>query len=298
MKSAEGSRVRRTSLLVSIVLLAIVPRPAAAQPWADAIRRGDYEKAADLLHPIVTDPEAIGSFSTDPEAAQQLAKLYAEGLGVPRDPVLACTLSKMAYVGAMQRYQGSEQTSLAAALEVKHCGDLSAEHRNTAGQLMGCLTFGLEEQELDLGAHRARVSHQGVVLAGVEGSEVHPLQCARQFARIRVTTVRPPPNRAPGVGPRHLLEIFYWLDKTQNSTRERVLVWSVFEARGKKLENISTEPLFSAADTNWKRPAMPAEVETGLTFEMIRSGNVRWRLAGASPQRGWLLLPDNPEDRE
>jgi hypothetical protein len=142
----------------------------------------------------------------------------------------------------------------AAALEAKHCGDLSAELQNTAGQLMGCLTFGLEEQELDLGAHRARVSHQGVVLTGVEGSEVHPLQCARQFAGIRVTTVQPPPNRAPGVGPRHFLEVFYWLDKTQNSTREQVLVWSVFEARGKNLENISMEPLFTAATRTGSAP--------------------------------------------
>jgi hypothetical protein len=33
--------------------LAGLPRIASAQAWADAIKAGDYSKAAELLHPIV-----------------------------------------------------------------------------------------------------------------------------------------------------------------------------------------------------------------------------------------------------
>jgi hypothetical protein len=72
-----------------------------AQTWADAYRAGQYERAADLLHAMVADPEQA-MVSDDPEPFHHLALLYARGFGVPRDPIAACTLAHMEY-GALQQ---------------------------------------------------------------------------------------------------------------------------------------------------------------------------------------------------
>jgi hypothetical protein len=75
-----------------LAALFVTSLAAAPETWSDALRSGNYARAAQLLHPIVTDP-MYNLGSHDPEPARALARLYAQGLGVPRDPIGACSIA-------------------------------------------------------------------------------------------------------------------------------------------------------------------------------------------------------------
>jgi hypothetical protein len=49
-----------------------------------------------------------------------------------------------------------------------------------------------------------------------------------------------------------------------------------------------------ASTTELPDPTVPADFDTRLAVEMIRSGHIRWRLDGRPPKRGWMMLdPEN-----
>jgi hypothetical protein len=87
-----------------------IPSTGAAQPWLDAYRSGDYQRAANLLHPIVLDWSSQ-PISDDPAPARHLAMLYADGRGVVHDPIAACSLSQVAYGATMIRLAMTGVTS-------------------------------------------------------------------------------------------------------------------------------------------------------------------------------------------
>ena len=68
------------------------------------------------------------------------------------------------------------------------------------------------------------------------------------------------------------------------------LQWQLYELRGKKFEITAIEE-FGQSDS-WPKPALPQNLDARLTLEMIRSGNVRWRLDGTPPKRGWIMMPE------
>jgi hypothetical protein len=53
---------------------------------------------------------------------------------------------------------------------------------------------------------------------------------------------------------------------------------------------VAMEHLLSVA--TWPRAALPPDFEGRFSVEMIRSGHIRWRLDGAPPKRGWIMLPE------
>jgi hypothetical protein len=59
---------------------------------------------------------------------------------------------------------------------------------------------------------------------------------------------------------------------------------------GKKIEPLTFE--FVEQMDRWPVPALPQDFDERLTIEMIRSGHVRWRMNGAPPTRGWIMLPE------
>jgi hypothetical protein len=67
------------------------------------------------------------------------------------------------------------------------------------------------------------------------------------------------------------------------------LNWDVYEVRDKRIlffmvaQGLVTRPA-------WPGRGLPAEIEKGLTMEMIRSGPVRWTVDGSPPKRGWIML--------
>jgi hypothetical protein len=90
--------VRSIAYFATLLVLCTLPAVASAQPWRDAFRAGEYAKAADLLHDIVSDPENV--LHGNPDALRLFAEMYRDGLGVPRDPIAACSLAQDAEMAA------------------------------------------------------------------------------------------------------------------------------------------------------------------------------------------------------
>lgn len=291
--------------LPAIVVLCALPCAVSAQQWKEAYAAGNYEKAADLLHPIVTHPDIPAGM--EPEPFEMLAGMYAKGLGVTHDPIAACALAGMAHnatwmqpfkptgnpVADVLAYETSRKSS--EQFMALHCSGLSMADRSAAGRSMGCYAFGMPEETLMLGKRPVRVGRAGIHLEdAADGNSPGLVNCPILVGRVRARTVRPPQDAAPGVDARHLLELFAWQvgGEPARGSPVYLLQWHVYELRGNSLMPITMTALSS--DSRWPRPAFPADVDTRLTLEMIRSGHVRWRFEDKPPKRGWLMLPDEP----
>ncbi len=68
------------------------------------------------------------------------------------------------------------------------------------------------------------------------------------------------------------------------------LQWRMYELRGDKIDVVAMEHLDSLG--TWPQTALPSDFDARFSVEMIRSGHVRWRMAGAPPKRGWIMLPE------
>jgi hypothetical protein len=116
--------------------------------------------------------------------------------------------------------------------------------------------------------------------------------CSQLVARIESRTITPPLDAAPGVVARPFVELLGWqaMQMAGDPATRYVLSWTMFELRGKTLEPVAIEHLLSVA--TWPRAALPPDFEARFSVEMIRSGHIRWRLDGAPPKRGWIMLPE------
>lgn len=289
-----ASVLSRSILMIALMSWAGV---AHAQSWKDAYQKGDYHRAADLLHEIVTYPGA--ETSVEPAIFQQLAAMYADGLGVAADSVMACVLAQMAESRAMgiggERY--ASETTRAAQIVQKFCGALSAEEREELLTQLGCPSFGLRPQVIDVGGHAVRIDAHGLSFADRSGQLFVTRQCLSQFSTVRVTTVPPPSNALRGVKPRHFVELFVWAPSITEGIEQRVLMWHVAEVHEKGIAiAVWGEPLFARPGLAWPT-GLPEGLDSRLSMDMIRSGQVRWRLAGSKPRHGWFLLPDQEVDR-
>jgi hypothetical protein len=276
------------------------PSAASAQPWSDAYKSGDYQKAADLLHPLVLQQSQDNDYA-EPEPAQRLATMYELGLGVPRDPILACALANFA-TRAVQNlapryaydFAGFKAREAASDAYVhKQCATLSEQDGFTAGQSMGgCWGFGVRPDLFTVGSVMVRLDHRGIRLANApeRGFEADSV-CLAIIARVRPFTIDPPTDAAPGVGRRHFVEVLGWSAGTYEGRRPMtyVLQWQIYELQGKTIVPLATQQFDEIRQ--WPKPAVPFDFDARLTFEMIRSGHVRWKLDGAPPRRGWIMLP-------
>ena len=286
--------------LVWLLLLCMLPSTVSAQPWADAYKAGDYQKAAVLLHPLVIQG-VVQPDSGDPEPPRLLAIMYAQGLGVPQDLIAACSLAQvvsMATHFGAPRYAQNIGAYDAAVKEAdgfvnRHCDGLSSWDRMTASVSMGCFAFGMPEQVLMLGVEAVSVGRGGIWLRDAVPERPEQLMnCPMRIARVRAVTIEPPVDAAPGVVARHFIELLGWLggQRPAESTSLYVLQWQMYELRERTFQPLTLES-FDETD-RWPEPALPQNFDGRLTIEMIRSGHVRWRMEGAPPKRGWLMLPE------
>jgi hypothetical protein len=284
--------------LVSFLALCALPGIAAGQAWADAVRAGDYRKAAELLHPIVIG-QALSMTSTDPAPARQLASLYAQGLGVAPDPIASCALAQTADMTTLMAHPPEDIFAYKARLEEsqqfvrQHCEHLTDAEREAASRSMGCFAFGMPEASLPLGTRTARVGRAGIHLVGTLDDKGDSLTgCPQLIARVRSVTLAPPPDAAPGVKARDFVELLAWQvgQDPATSALTYLLQWQMYERRGEKLAIVAMEEF--GTTSSWPSPALPPDFDARFTIEMIRSGHVRWRLDGAPPKRGWIMLPE------
>jgi hypothetical protein len=284
--------LRRTSAIVTLCLL---PCAASAQTWRDALKKGDDQTAAALLQPLVVQSLLpLMSISTDPEPARQLALMYAQGLGVPVDAVMACGLTQ-SVKGIIEREPGplnydftawQARVKEADALVHVRCDRLSEEDRSLAGRIL-CFTFGMPDEVMMLGSEAIRVDRAGIRLASDEGRRFEaPVNCPQLIARVRPLTMEPPADAAPGVKPRYFVDVLGWSAGPGSYS----LGWQLYELRNKKLELVVILELISS--DSWPMPALPKDFDSRFTIEMIRTGHVHWKMDGAPPKRGWVMLPE------
>ena len=299
--SRTGPGVSRS--LVLSAAIAALPGVAFGQPWADAYKAGDHAKAVQMLQPIIVSQQLSFSSGADPLAPRLLAVLYAEGKGVARDPVVACTLAQLSDMAKNMApvrvttpdeyrvYQESLEESGRFARGL--CDPLTDRQQRAVGQSLGCLGFGLNEAVLAVGDRTVWVDRTGLRLT--EAGDTPPggnFVCPQLVARVAARHVEPPSDAAPGVIARSFVEVLAWqAGQTPGEATVRYLLsWTVYEVRGNVIQPVAMEELDAAA--GWPSTPMPQNFDETLHVEMIRSGHIRWRLDGAPPKRGWILLPE------
>jgi hypothetical protein len=151
----------------------------------------------------------------------------------------------------------------------------------------------MPEAMLTLGSQAVRVGRGGISLAdAAEKSPERLMNCPQLIARVRSLTVGPPSDGAPGVGARSFVEVLGWNSgqDPRDGTAVYVLQWDLYEVRGQKIDEVASAE-FDVRHT-WPKPALPENLDARLSIDMIRSGQVHWKLDGAPPKRGWVLPPE------
>jgi hypothetical protein len=297
-----ASHVMSMVRLPLAVALLLLPAAASAQPWADAYKAGDYKKAADILHPLVI--QLATQFERyEPDPPRYLSMMYAEGLGVSKDPIASCSLAQVAMQSTMSSAPKFAQNTPAYDEAVKeangflstHCDGLSEWDRMAAANL--CFAFGMPEAVLTVGSDTVRVGRGGVHLADAMPDRPDQIVgCPMLIARVRPWTIAPPADAAPGVAARHFVDLLFWRPIHRPGDPPRfALQWEMFEVQKHKVEMVLMEEQLDTID-GWPTPALPRSFDGRLTVQMVPSGNVGWKLTGEPPRRGWILTPRG-EDR-
>jgi hypothetical protein len=287
----------------AVAALCALPCAASAQTWADALKKGDYQTAAALLQPLAIQA-LLPLTPADPEPVRQLALMYAQGLGVPVDPVMACGLAQVSGRAIQPGAINSVGDIAAYEARVKagddffhRCCDTLSEYDRANADRIGCFSFGMPDETLTLGSDAIRVDRAGIRLVSDTSNRFEaPVNCPQLIARVRALTIEPPADAAPGVKARYFVDVLAWSAGQSSDDAKAlryVLGWQLYELRGKKLELVTLQELdFRDA---WPSPALPPDFDTRFTIEMIRSGHVHWRMAGAPPKRGWVMLPEKQQ---
>ena len=277
--------------MLRVLVVAIVLN----QSCSDAHRERDYDAASQRLHAIVL-PADYTLQSQDPAPARQLAAMYAQGLGVPRDAAGACSLAHVAawvtrqaapkYADDVARYTAAVKE--ADGFVSEHCDRLPEPLRKSATTALGCFAFAMPETVLAIGGRLVRVGRGGIgVLDAPESEIVGLLNCPQFIARLRATSIDPPPDAAKGVEPRHVIEIFSWtLSALEDGRQAYELHWLAYEIHGDTVvvgafTHFPPVPL-------WPRSPVLNDYEAQLTMKMDRAGRVRWEAPGAKITMGWL----------
>lgn len=195
----------RVSIVLTLLYLLAVPRDTAAQAWREAYDRKEFTRAAALLESLVFDrPSGPTAKQRDmwpnAEAAERLATMYLQGVGVPRDPVLACTLFFEASRAAL--YEADEAGQLDGPdprfdrRREEVCGALSADDQDEAWSLISCVRFGPDLQAFTLGSgHWVQISRKGILVHYREADRQHELTpmrfCGERFTHARHVRVAP-----------------------------------------------------------------------------------------------------------
>ena len=221
--------IPRLALTVALLTL---PSTASAQAWADAYKAGDYKKAADLLHPLVIQLATLPGGPQEPDPPRHLAIMYAEGRGVPKDPIAACLMAQVASVASRSPTATFGQDSAAYDASVKeadgflshHCDRLNEWDRTVAANW--CFAFGMPEAVLTVGTDAVRVGRGGIQLA--DAMPERPDQiigCPMLIARLRPLTIAPPAD-ARRASSRGICRLLFWRPIHSGVTRRGLHQWN------------------------------------------------------------------------
>jgi hypothetical protein len=168
-------------------------------------------------------------------------------------------------------------------------------------ELQGCHPFGLHDQTWNIDGHAVRVSRAGIAIDGSVNRALAHEVCRVAIGRVRPISLAPPDNAAPGGAARHFIELVVWIPATDQRSVKRTgprryaATWLIFEVHGRELQFHGRETVHETSE--WPGAAVPADLDTRLMMEMIRSGHVTWRIDDAPPRRGWFMRPEQKTGR-
>src|SRR5687768_17886745 len=79
--------------------------------------------------------------------------------------------------------------------------------------------------------NHCRAAFTGIEFADSKAGRQDLLSCPQFVGHVRVTSVEPPPDAAPGVKARHFIEIFVW--EARRGVLASSLRWDIYEVRDK-----------------------------------------------------------------
>lgn len=260
---------------------------AFAESWQEAYARRDYPTAAGLLQALVFEhwPQS-GNRYPEVDAVQTLAEMYAEGRGVSRDALMACALSNLGSGAAVYQHGERDPRTVAVQKQVEaYCVPLSADERREAMDTSGCLQPGPAASVLfSTPAKRVEISRSKLIVVDKGRTSEYPLRpllrCAQQVPMVRHVRVGAP--KGSKAGAREFVQIFSWHSSIKDGVRMRTLEWSAVELMPQSAMLRARTVLVRGEGSTWPARAVPDEFAGGAMFQMHKSGDVRWKMAGSA----------------
>lgn len=291
--------MRHNLTAAAIGFLLACPAGALAQSWEDEYKRGEYAAAAATLHPLVFQHGESNRERSYPDsrAVQTLGRMYSAGLGVERDPVVACALFGLATGSAVYQHgDGHAVTAAARKLLDEECVKLTIEERKEAAKLAACPSMRTEPQTFDLGpAHRVGLNRGALRIQYKTDRREHWLgdlvDCAPIVPHVRYTAVRPAKGSKRPV--RHFLEVTAWRAKPGPEGRTwQTLEWRAIEVRGTDLAVVARTTLETVESATPAGTASPGA--RPVAMRMLGNGQVRWQTTGKPRVSGVIARPGPP----
>jgi len=277
-------------LLAAAIVLSPAPpprAPAKTEPWAAAIKRGDFESAATLLQRLVFEP-ARGS-KPDADALKQLALLYVDGKGVEKDPVLGCGLLRAHAVAAATGPRATAAAKRGAqAIVDRYCSPLSPIERAAAFAAMSCPRVGLQRGAtvalepgwtIQFNDRSATVARNGQVREQPLAGNV---LCRSQVLLVRHSALSPASH---GREVRHVIELVTVQSGWHGATLSREMVWQLYEVRGLALD-LAAVQRWQDTGSAWPAPPLPDSLAHGANFSVQPSGEIEYLIPDEPPRKG------------
>ena len=287
--------MRITGGLAAVVLLSAATA-ASAQTWQQAYERGDFPAAAPELQAIVFEHAPQGATRyPDLQAIQSLAQMYADGRGVAQDSVTACALANLGSGAAVYQHGERDPRTKAIQRQVEaYCVPLSASDRREAMSANGCFQLGVTPSALfesptkkvEAGRTRLTIVERGRTR---EYSLAPFLRCAQQAPVVRYSRV--PAPKGSKLQAREFVEIFSWHSSARDGRRSRTLEWSAVELLPQSAVQRARTLLERGEGSAWPARPVPARFAGAVKFSMLKSGDVRWQMAGRTAPHGLIGKP-------
>ena len=260
---------------------------------ADAVATGT--QSASATPDIVTAQRTVFESSVtdtfpDTAALRDLARAYAEGRGVERDPIVACGFAQWTHASAVWRYH--ENNAITRAAEHDHeqyCAPLTFEERGAALDAITCPRTGLKRGlviELEPG-WRVEFDRRKAIVEYKGAEHAHSLPddmfCYVQVVLAKHTRVESAPVNAAST--RHMLEFATWRSGRRGESVVRELTWQLWEVRGPDLKLVATES-WAEPGSAWPAPSLPGGIAGGAQLTLGNSGEIVYRIPGDAPRRG------------
>ena len=256
--------------LILVIALAIFGQ----ESWRESYERGDYRTAASGLHSEWM--AAMRGPWPAPELAvlETLGRLYESGLGVPQDPVLACSIFEFGALEARRPWPPHPLAATLATSRDRVCTTLQPRFRKEASELIGCPRFGLEAKAYSIAPDRVvRIDRSGLHLdhRGHEHEGPLPLSCGGRLALTRHTRVDG--NASANHLRRDFLEVFVW--RPAKGPGRRTLQWQLHELTGDSFEVRGVAEIGEEDGEPWAAANVRPEW-TEVAFRRMPDGDLQW----------------------